>query len=71
MDKRIRQLAEKLSAISSGKEQSITSEQLALELKASLEKEETLLLAVKEKDDKLKKIVKDRPTWSETIDDIL
>jgi hypothetical protein len=44
---------------------------LALELNASLEREETLVLTVKEKDDKLKKIIKDRPTWSEALDDIL
>jgi transposase-like protein len=65
MDKSIRQLAEKLSALASGREQTLESEQLALALEKALteleefkilsEKEQANLLhALKEKEDKIK-----------------
>ena len=56
MDKSIRNLAEKLSALASGRKQSVVSVQLAQELDASLKREEGLLHTVKEKEDELKRI---------------
>lgn len=67
MDKSIRQLAERLNALASGREQSLVSEQLALELdkvlkdfesfeKLSRSEKDELLRSLKEKELELKKV---------------